>query len=106
MKRGDVATLGRLLADDFVLVIGSGKVYRKADILNEARSGSVHYVHQEATTRQVRIWGSTAIVTAKLHESGTADGKPFDSLLWYSDAYVRTPSGWQYVFGQASLALP
>jgi hypothetical protein len=24
----------------------------------------------------------------------------------FSDTYVRTPSGWRYVFGQASLPLP
>jgi hypothetical protein len=34
------------------------------------------------------------------------DGKPFDKTLWFSDTYVRTPTGWRYVFGQASLALP
>lgn len=26
--------------------------------------------------------------------------------LWFSDVYVRTASGWRYVFGQASLPLP
>jgi hypothetical protein len=31
--------------------------------------------------------------------------KPFDSTLSLSDTYVRTPAGWRYVFGQASLPL-
>jgi len=26
--------------------------------------------------------------------------------LWFSDTYVRTATGWRYVFGQASIALP
>ncbi len=29
-----------------------------------------------------------------------------DTQLWFSDTYVRTPSGWRYVFGQASSPLP
>jgi len=34
------------------------------------------------------------------------DGAAFDRRLWFSDTYVRTPQGWKYVFGQASLRLP
>jgi len=36
---------------------------------------------------------------------GTEEGKAFDYKLWFSDTYVRTPTGWRYVFGQASLPL-
>ena len=37
---------------------------------------------------------------------GTNGGQPFERRLWYSDTYVRTATGWRYVFGQASLPLP
>jgi hypothetical protein len=29
-----------------------------------------------------------------------------EKKLWFSDTYVRTPGGWRYAFGQASLSLP
>jgi hypothetical protein len=45
-------------------------------------------------------------MTALLTEKGTDEGKPFDKTVWFSDTYRRTPSGWRYVFGQASLPLP
>jgi hypothetical protein len=45
-------------------------------------------------------------VTAKLWEKGAQDGKPFDYTVWFSDTYVRTATGWRYVFGQSSLPLP
>jgi ketosteroid isomerase-like protein len=106
VKKNDAATMDRLLADDFVLVTGSGKIYTKSDLLNEARSGHMVYEHQEDTEQTVRIWGDTAVITAKLWEKGTDSGKPFDSKLWFSDTYVSTPAGWRYVFGQASLPLP
>jgi ketosteroid isomerase-like protein len=106
VKNNDADTMNRLLADDFRLVTGSGKTYSKADLVEEARGGRIHYEHQEDTDQTVRIWGDTAVITAKLWEKGTADGKPFDSTVWFSDTYVRTPSGWRYVFGQASLPLP
>jgi ketosteroid isomerase-like protein len=106
VKKNDVATMDRILADDFVLVTGLGKTYTKADLLNEARSKRTIYERQEDSAQKVRVWGDTAVVTALLRAKGTEDGKPFDYKLWFSDTYVRTPVGWRYVFGQASTRLP
>jgi hypothetical protein len=100
--------MAAILHDDFVLVVGNGGTATKADLLADARSGRVTYTHQEeeAGTQTVRVWGDTAVVTAKLWLAGVRDGKPFDRKLWFSDTYVRTPQGWKYAFGQASLPLP
>lgn len=106
VKKNDAATMDRLLADDFTLVTGSGKVYTRTDLLAEARSGRIVYEHQEDTEQTVRVWGNTAAVTAKLWEQGTDSGKPFDYTVWASDTYARLPGGWKYVFGQSSLPLP
>lgn len=107
VERNDAATMDRLLADDFVLVVGKGRVYSKADLLKGARDKEVVYEHQEDTQQTVRVWGDTAVITALLWEKGKVnDGSQLDKKLWFSDTYVRTPKGWKYVFGQASLALP
>jgi len=106
VKNNDVVTMERILADDFTLVTGSGKSYSKADLLKEAKSGRVIYEQQDDTNQTVRVWGDTAVVTAKLRAKGTDSGKPFDYAVWFSDTYVRTPAGWRYVFGQSSLRLP
>ena len=106
VQRNDAVTMHRILSDDFILVTGSGKTYSKADLLETARSGRVQYEHQEDREQTVRSLGDTAVVTAKLWEKGTEEGKPFNHMLWFSDTYVRTPTGWRYVFGQASSPLP
>lgn len=106
VKENDTDTMDKILADDFILVTGSGKVFNKQELLAEARSHSAKYEHQEDSERTVRVWGDTAVVTARLWVKGVSDGKPIDYTLWFSDTYVRTPAGWQYVFGQASLPLP
>jgi ketosteroid isomerase-like protein len=106
VKANDAATMGRILADDFVLVTGSGQAYTKADLLKEAADGSATYEHQEDTNQKVRVWGDTAVVTALLWSKGVSHGKAFEHKLWFSDTYVKTATGWRYVFGQASLALP
>ena len=101
----DAHTMATLLADDFMLVTGSGKSYTKADLLAEAGSGRLHYDRQDDEQQSVRIWRDTAVITAKLTAKGSESGKPFDYQVWFSDTYVKTPSGWRYVFGQSSLPL-
>ena len=108
VKSNDAATMDQILADDFVLVNGRGKVSSKADLIESARKKEVTYQRQdeEPGTQKVRVWGDTAVVTALLWIKAVQGGKPIDYKLWFSDTYVRTPAGWRYVFGQASLPLP
>lgn len=107
VKANDAAGMAEILADDFILVIGNGTVSTKADLLKEAEDRIREYTRQEDSEQTVRMWGDTAVVTAKLWMQGTRkDGTPFDYELWFSDTYVRTADGWRYVFGQASLPLP
>ena len=106
VKINDADTMDRILGDNFVVVLGTGKIYTKSDLLDMARTKRVQYEHQEESVQTVRVWGDTAVVTAELWLKGIDQGKPFDWHVWFSDTYVRTPSGWRYVHGQASLPLP
>jgi ketosteroid isomerase-like protein len=108
VKRNDAVTMARILHEDFVLVLGNGKTHTREDLLREARNRETEYERQDedAGTQTVRLWGDTAVVTARLWLKGTSHGSRFERRLWFSDTYVRTPQGWRYVFGQASLSLP
>jgi ketosteroid isomerase-like protein len=108
VERNDAKTMDRILADDMVLVIGRGAVFTKADLLKSAREKEAIYERQVEieNSQKVRMWGDTAVVTAKLWLKGMQGGQPFDRKLWFSDTYVRTKDGWKYAFGQSSIALP
>jgi ketosteroid isomerase-like protein len=106
VKANDAETMDRILADDFVLITGKGATFSKADLLKAAREKTAIYEHQEELEQKVRVWGDTAVVTALLWIQGTSEGQSFERKLWFSDTYVRTPKGWKYVLGQASLPLP
>ena len=108
VKANDAPTMDQILADDFILVTGRGSVFSKAGLIDWARKKEVTYERQdeEPGTQKVRVWGNTAVVTALLWIKSLRGGKPADYKLWFSDTYVRTPTGWRYVFGQASLPLP
>jgi len=108
VKANDAQTMDQILADDFILVTGRGAVFSRADLLDSARKKEATYERQdeEPGTQTVRVWGNTVVVTALLWVKSRQGGKASDYKLWFSDTYVRTPKGWRYIFGQASLPLP
>lgn len=109
VERNDADAMASILHEDMILVVGAGTVFSRADLLEQARTQEFLYEYQveDAGTQTVRLYGpDTAIVTARLWLKGTRAGVAFDRRLWFSDTYVRTPQGWRYAFGQASLSLP
>ena len=94
--------MDEILADDFVLITDRGASLTKADLIKEAQEKRTIYEQQEVEegTQKVRIWRDTAVVTALLRIKGTRDQNPFDYKVRVSQIYVRTPTGWRYVFGQ------
>ncbi len=106
VERNDAATMDRLLADGFILRTGTGKTFTKSDLLEEARSGHIVYERQDDSEQSVHVFGDTAIITAKLFAKGTENGQSFEYSVWFSDTYVRTPTGWKYSYAQSAGRLP
>ncbi|WP_309645425.1 nuclear transport factor 2 family protein [Phenylobacterium sp.] len=107
-KRNDAEAIDQILHDDFVLVLGDGRVVSREMLMAGARAKSIIYEQQDEDpgTQTVRVWGDTAVVTARLWVKGVGEKGAIDRRLWFSDTYVRTPKGWRYAFAQASLPLP
>lgn len=111
VERNDWQTMDRILHPEFTLVLGNGKVYSRAELMESARDRQIEFEKQVEMpgTQSVRVFGNdTATVTALLWLKGTRkkDQSAFEYKLWFSDTYVRTKDGWRYAFGQASLRLP
>ena len=108
VKRNDAEGMSRILHQRFILVLGNGKTFNRQELIDSAKAREIVYEKQdeEPGTQTVRVYGETAVVTALLWLKGVRENKPFERRLWFSDTYVRTPEGWKYVFGQASLPLP
>ena len=109
VEKNDAETMARIHHENMVLVLSDGTVQTGAFLEQRARDRAYTWEHQvEVDNSQVvRVWGDTAVVTAKLWLKGTkANGGPINFKLWFSDTYIRTPTGWRYVFGQAGAPLP
>src|SRR5260370_41880040 len=77
VERNDAETMAKILLDDFVLVVGNGTVYTKADLIQAARDKEFVWEHQveEPGTQKVRVGGDTAAATAKPWLQGSRRGK-------------------------------
>ena len=107
VEKNDWKTMDRILHPDFVLVLGSGKVVSRAELIASARNQETIYEKQVEVpgSQAVRLYGpDTATVTACLWLKYTdaASKKSSDYKLWFTDTYVRTKDGWRYALGQAS----
>jgi ketosteroid isomerase-like protein len=109
VERNDAEAIALIHHDNMILVLSNGSVVTGKQIEQLAREKARAFERQVVVddSRVVRVWGDTAVVTAKLWLKGTrSNGDAFDHKLWYSDTYVRTPAGWRYFFGQAGAPLP
>jgi ketosteroid isomerase-like protein len=99
----DVAALERVLTPDFTLTLSNGDVSTRADEINELHSGKVHYDVFENYDMLARVYGNdTAVVLGKTRVKGTADGKPFDRIVQFTDTLIKRDGHWQLAAGHVS----
>jgi len=99
----DVAALERVLTPDFTLTLSNGELSTRADELNELQSKKVHYDVFENYDMLARLYGNdTAVVVGKTRVKGTADGKPFDRVVQFTDTLIKRDGRWQLAAGHVS----
>jgi ketosteroid isomerase-like protein len=99
----DVAALERVLTPDFTLTLSNGEVSTRADEINELQSKKVYYDVFENYDMLARLYGNDmAVVLGKTRVKGTADGKPFDRVVQFTDTLIKRDGRWQLAAGHVS----
>lgn len=98
-KRGDVAWFERIFAEDFYGVSGrTGKLNTRAEEIADIKSRKDVIESAVASDMQVRVEGSTGVVTGIYHLKGRDDkGQPMDRLIRYTDIFVKKDGRWQAI---------
>lgn len=95
-KKGDVATMNSLLADDFIITVEDGTTFSKAGYIAHCGDPENRVLVSEMSDLKVRIRGNAAIVTGAYHEKGTSSGKPYEFHDRITDMWIMTTDGrWQ-----------
>jgi ketosteroid isomerase-like protein len=90
---GDVATMDKLLSDDYIGISLNGQVNTKAQQLERIRSQRIALTRLDLSERKVKLIGSIAIVTSRAEVEGTSDSASIKGIYRYTRVYQRLPNG-------------
>ena len=100
--RGDRAAFDLIVADDVVMTYANGKVGNKSEAIAEIKAPADASYSLTSDDVQVRVYGDTAIVTGRVTEKGTFNGRSLNSQSRYTDVWVRRNGRWQVVSAQST----
>jgi hypothetical protein len=93
----------RTLADDYVAITPLGQVITKADTVAARKSGQLRYDSIEISDMVVRVYGNTAVVTARADVRGRDLGEEFNGPYRFTRIWVRRNGQWLAVSYQATV---
>jgi len=93
----------RTLADDYVAITPLGQVTTKQDTVSARKSGQLRYEAINVSDMVVRLYGDTAVVTARADVKGHQLGEDFSGPYRYTRVWVRHNGHWQAVSYQATV---
>jgi ketosteroid isomerase-like protein len=102
MFASDVPALEALLADELVFITHTGVLANKHTDLDAHRSGLLQLTELSSSEEQIRIYGTTAVVTLRLELEGTFDGEAFAGNFRYTRVWAQTAGRWQVVSAHVS----
>jgi ketosteroid isomerase-like protein len=104
---GDVATMDKMLSEDFIGISMSGQVNTKPQQLERVRSRKLVVTRIELSDMKVKLVGSVAIVTCQADVEGTNEGASVKGMYRYTRVYQHLPSGeWKITSFEATRIQP
>jgi ketosteroid isomerase-like protein len=100
--QNDIATVNRLLADDYLGIDPNGTLETKADALAQQRSGTMKITSIEPDNVKVRVYGDTAVVTSRVDVVGRDGDRDVSGKYHYTHVYSRRSGEWKIVSFEAS----
>ena len=102
MVENDAEAIGRYMADDWTIIGSDGSVGDKPTFLGLVRSGALSHDVMESHDLGVRIYGDTAVVTARGVSGGKYQGQPFREVERVTCVLVRQQGQWRCVLTHLS----
>jgi predicted enzyme related to lactoylglutathione lyase/ketosteroid isomerase-like protein len=94
---GDVAALGRLIADDFWGMDTSNGPFTRATILEGYESGGVTVESNEVDDVAVRVMGGVVVTVGRAAIRGRTGGEPFASHMRFMDVWALRDGAWRLI---------
>jgi ketosteroid isomerase-like protein len=94
--KGDVASLRRIISDDFIGSSFDGGLLTKRDLIPEGPSGPGGFAGATPGETNVRVFGDTAVLMGVINTAGGPQPKPIHVTL----VCQKNPLGWHLIAAQ------
>jgi ketosteroid isomerase-like protein len=98
----DRAFLDRVIAPEWSVIDASGQMLTRAAVIASFSDGTRVLESGEISDLQIRVYGSTAVVTGRSVANGRANGTAVSIRQRFTDVFVKNAVGWQIVASQAT----
>ena len=92
--RSDTAALDRMTSNDYTIINQQGELRTKAQILDGVKSGAIKFDSRELSDLNVRVYGNTAVVTGRVTQKATENGKDTSGENRFTRVYVKEKGRW------------
>lgn len=105
MVTNDADLIGSFMADEWVMVSERG-ISTKEHFLEFVRSGQLtHSKFEMLGDPRIKIYGDTAVLSARIVNTAHFGGQQFDADEWTSDVFLKRDGRWLCVHSHITPAL-
>jgi uncharacterized RmlC-like cupin family protein/ketosteroid isomerase-like protein len=102
----DVARLDRTMAEEYVFTTPDGQVVTKSQEMAGFRSGETRFAAFKTEDLRVRVYGNSAVVTARARIRGQSHGRDIGGDYRYTRVYAKPSGRWQIVASHFTRGAP
>jgi ketosteroid isomerase-like protein len=106
VDHNDVPALARYLADDWTIVSRDGVIVSRETFLKVMASGDFVHESMAPQDQTIRLYGNSAVVTARIQSGGTYKGAAFHTDEIQTDVLVKAHGHWVGVLRQLTTVSP
>lgn len=105
MMKKDAAGLQKLMHADMIYSHSNGRTQTKADVVQDTKGKTIIEAMDFSETT-VRVYGTTALIRAKVEVRNSTDGKATIFHTNVLHVWLKGPGGWQLLSRQATQLSP
>ena len=98
--RNDLDGLGRLVADEWIIIDPDGGIVGRARFFEVIKSGALTHQTMESEDLRVCVYGDSAVVTGITRTKGKFMGQEFSTHERATDFFVRLNGQWRCALTQ------
>ena len=91
----DLEGIGRLVADDWIIIDPNAEIVDRARFFEVIKSGALTHDLMESEDFRVRVYGDSAVVTGLTRTKGKFMGQEFSTQERATDVFVKRDGRWQ-----------